>query len=86
VAIAPHCPLGPISLAAALQIDFSCINALIQETSLGIHYNEEIDLTDYLKDPEVFGLKDGYVSITPLQTDMTNHSLLNELSDWSQHI
>ena len=63
VAIAPHCPLGPISLAAALQIDFSCINALIQETSLGIHYNEEIELTDYLVDPEVFGLKDGCVSI-----------------------
>lgn len=63
VAIAPHCPLGPISLAAALQIDFSCINALIQETSLGIHYNEELDLTDYLKDPEVFGLKDGFVAL-----------------------
>ena len=27
VAIAPHCPLGPISLAAALQIDFNCYNA-----------------------------------------------------------
>ncbi len=63
VAIAPHCPLGPISLAAALQIDFSCINALIQETSLGIHYNEEVELTDYLKNPNVFGLKDGYVSL-----------------------
>ncbi len=63
VAIAPHCPLGPISLAAALQIDFSCINALIQETSLGIHYNEEIELTDYLKDPNVFGLKNGYVPL-----------------------
>ncbi len=63
IAIAPHCPLGPISLAAALQVDFSCINALIQETSLGIHYAEEIDLTDYLKDPTVFGLKDGYVPL-----------------------
>ncbi len=63
VAIAPHCPLGPISLAAALQIDFSCINALIQETSLGIHYAEDIDLTDYLKDPTVFGLKDGAVPL-----------------------
>lgn len=63
VAIAPHCPLGPISLAAALQIDFSCINSLIQETSLGIHYNEELDLTDYLVDPNVFGLQDGCVSL-----------------------
>ena len=63
IAIAPHCPLGPISLAAALQIDFSCINALIQETSLGIHYSEDIDLTDYLKNPKVFGLKNGFVPL-----------------------
>ena len=63
IAIAPHCPLGPISLAAALQIDFSCINALIQETSLGIPYNHEFDLTYYLKDPTVFGLKDGFVPL-----------------------
>ena len=63
IAIAPHCPLGPISLAAALQIDFSCINALIQETSLGIPYNKDFDLTYYLKDPEVFGLKNGFVSL-----------------------
>ena len=35
---------------------------------------------------DFYAIKDGYVSITPLQTDMTNHSLLNELSDWSQHI
>ncbi|WP_273446499.1 galactonate dehydratase [Neolewinella agarilytica] len=65
VAIAPHCPLGPISLAAALQIDFNCINALIQETSLGIHYNVGADLVDYLTDPDGFGLRDGFV---PLMT------------------
>jgi galactonate dehydratase len=63
VAIAPHCPLGPISLAAALQIDFNCYNAIIQETSLGIHYNVGADLVDYLKDPDGFGLRDGYVSL-----------------------
>ncbi len=63
IAIAPHCPLGPISLAAALQIDFSCINALIQETSLGIPYNTEFELTHYLKNPKVFGLKKGYVPL-----------------------
>lgn len=61
VALAPHCPLGPISFAAALQVDFSCVNAFIQETSIGIHYNEGADLLDYLLNPEVFELKDGYV-------------------------
>ena len=61
VALAPHCPLGPISFAAALQIDFNCINAFIQETSLGIHYNQGADLLDYIENPEVFALKDGYI-------------------------
>ncbi|MBX3240892.1 MAG: galactonate dehydratase [Chitinophagaceae bacterium] len=62
VALAPHCPLGPISLAAALQIDFNCLNAVIQESSIGIHYNEGADLLDYLLNPEVFDIKEGYVS------------------------
>lgn len=61
IALAPHCPLGPISFAAALQIDFSSINAIIQETSLGIHYNKGADLLDYLLNPEIFQVKDGYI-------------------------
>jgi galactonate dehydratase len=61
VALAPHCPLGPISFAAALQIDLCSINAIIQETSMGIHYNEGADLLDYLADPTVFAMRDGYV-------------------------
>lgn len=61
VALAPHCPLGPISFAAALQIDFNCINAFIQETSMGIHYNQGADLLDYLENPEVFNVKEGCV-------------------------
>jgi galactonate dehydratase len=63
VALAPHCPLGPISFAAALQVDFSCINAFIQETSMGIHYNEGADLLDYLVDPTVFAVQDGCVAL-----------------------
>jgi len=66
VALAPHCPLGPISFASALQIDFSCVNAFIQETSMGIHYNEGADLLDYLKNPEVFQVKDGYIDLLKL--------------------
>ena len=61
VALAPHCPLGPISFAAALQVDFACINAFIQETSMGIHYNEGADLLDYLVDPAVFAVREGTV-------------------------
>ncbi|WP_309120462.1 galactonate dehydratase [Paenibacillus sp.] len=61
VAVAPHCPLGPIALAASLQLDFCTPNAFIQEQSLGIHYNQGSDLLDYLADPTVFEYEDGYV-------------------------
>ncbi|WP_368659024.1 galactonate dehydratase [Metabacillus halosaccharovorans] len=63
VAAAPHCPLGPIALAACLQVDATCHNAFIQEQSLGIHYNEGSDLLDYIVEKNVFEYKDGYVKI-----------------------
>jgi galactonate dehydratase len=63
IGLAPHCPLGPIALAACLQVDAVCQNAFIQEQSQGIHYNQSNDLTDYLVDPSVFHYTDGYVDI-----------------------
>ena len=52
-AVAPHCPLGPISLAACIQLDASIPNFLAQEhTTFG---------EGYLKTPFVF--KDGYVDL-----------------------
>ena len=60
VALAPHCPLGPIALAACLQVDFTTPNAFIQEQSAGIHYNEGYDLLNYLKNPEIFKWENGY--------------------------
>ncbi len=63
VAAAPHCPLGPIALAASLQIDATCHNAFIQEQSLGIHYHTENDLLDYLTDKTVFAFENGFVKI-----------------------
>ena len=61
VALAPHCPLGPIAFAACLQLDAVAYNAFIQEQSLGIHYNQGNDLLDYLKDPSVFSCSEGMV-------------------------
>lgn len=63
VALAPHCPLGPIALATCLAIDAVSYNAVIQEQSLGIHYNTTNDLLDYLVDPSVFAYADGVVAI-----------------------
>ncbi|MHA6802998.1 galactonate dehydratase [Salinifilum ghardaiensis] len=62
VGLAPHCPLGPIALAASLQVDFASPNALIQETSLGIHYNQGSDVLDYLVDTAVFDYSAGHVA------------------------
>jgi galactonate dehydratase len=61
VALAPHCPLGPVALAASLQVDLLSPNFLIQEQSLGIHYNEGSDLLDYLVDRSVFDFAEGAV-------------------------
>jgi galactonate dehydratase len=60
--VAPHCPLGPISLAASLQVAFATPNFVIQEQSLGIHYNRGSELLDYLLDPSVFAFTDGHVA------------------------
>lgn len=64
VALAPHCPLGPIALAACVQIAMSTPNFVIQEMSLGIHYNTEAgthDIGNYIKDKSVWDVKEGYV-------------------------
>ena len=62
VQIAPHCPLGPISLAACLQIGFATPNYLIQEQSLGLHSHHNQPGLDYLLDTGVFTLTDGHIA------------------------
>ena len=52
-AVAPHNPLGPISLAAGLQVDACTPNFLCQEQ---VHLGE-----GYIKEP--FEIKDGYIEI-----------------------
>ncbi len=64
VAVAPHCPLGPIALAACLQLDTCTPNAIIQEQSLGIHYNVGNDVLDYISDKGDIIYKDGFVSLS----------------------
>lgn len=63
VALAPHCPLGPIALGACLQIDATCYNAVIQEQSMGIHYNKGREVLDYALNREDFQFVDGYVRL-----------------------
>jgi len=62
IMMAPHCPLGPIAFAAALQFDFCTPNVLIQETSMGIHYNRgDIDLLSYVANKEDFTVNNGFI-------------------------
>jgi galactonate dehydratase len=58
--VAPHCPLGPIALASCLQVGFATTNFLIQEQSLGIHYNKGAEVLDYLVNPEPLTFVDGH--------------------------
>ena len=65
VALAPHCPLGPVALAACLQLDFVAHNAVLQEQSMGIHYNKGGELLDYVINRDDFTLTNGYIEPLP---------------------
>ena len=66
VALAPHCPLGPIALAACLCVDATSYNAVIQEQSIGIHYNVGKSVLDYVKNQDDFAFTDGFVAMPKL--------------------
>jgi galactonate dehydratase len=65
VALAPHCPLGPVALAACLHVDFVSYNAVLQEQSMGIHYNKGGELLDYVVNKEDFKIENGYIRPLP---------------------
>ncbi|AYY15445.1 galactonate dehydratase [Actinobacteria bacterium YIM 96077] len=66
VAVAPHCPNGPVSLAASLQVAYCCPNVVIQEQSGGIHYHQGYDglpsgeLFDYVTSGELIESRGGF--------------------------
>ncbi len=61
IGLAPHCPLGPLALASCLHVDFVSRNAVLQEQSMGIHYNQGAELLDYVLNKEDFQFHDGYM-------------------------
>ena len=63
IAVAPHCPLGPLALAACLQLAATAPNVAIQEMSLGIHYNVGADLFSYCRQKAQLTPSDGYLTI-----------------------
>jgi galactonate dehydratase len=63
VAVAPHCPLGPLALASCLQLAGCTPNVVLQEMSLGIHYNQGHDLLSFVTNPDVLTPVDGHLAI-----------------------
>jgi len=64
VALAPHCPLGPLALGACLQIAACTPNHAIQEVSLGIHYNTGgHDLLNFCTNKEALTPVGGYLPV-----------------------
>lgn len=86
VALAPHCPLGPIALAACLHLDFVAHNAILQEQSMGIHYNKGAELLDYILNKEDFKMDDGhfYPLTKPGLGVEINEELVKEKSQQTQ--
>lgn len=81
VALAPHCPLGPIALASCLNLDATCYNAVIQEQSIGIHYNVGKSVLDYVLNKEDFTFVDGRVKLPTkpgLGVDVNKELILEE--------
>lgn len=58
--IAPHCPLGPVSLAACLQVDLAVPNAYAQEQVIDAHLVDNPALA-YVANPEVLRAVDGHI-------------------------
>lgn len=83
MAIALHCPLGPIAFAAALQFDFCTHNVLIQETGMGIHYHaNEFDLLTCVANKSDFAVVSGFIHRNDkpgLGVDI-DETVVNELS------
>lgn len=75
-AVAPHCPLGPIALAACLQLDACIPNFLVQE-----HFTTGVG---YIKEP--FQIIDGYIPLPTkpgLGIELDEEALADKIYDGS---
>ncbi|WP_354510483.1 galactonate dehydratase [Oerskovia enterophila] len=59
--LAPHCPLGPIALAACLQVDLAVPNVLAQESVIEAHDPHARHGQELLSNPEVLQPVDGHI-------------------------
>ncbi len=64
--LAPHCPLGPVALAACIQLDLALPNAFVQETTLELHGIDTATEYDYVLNRSDWAAHDGYLQAPPL--------------------
>lgn len=84
--LAPHCPLGPLALAACLQVGFATPNFLIQEQSIGIHYNNGAEVLDYVSDVAPLTFVEGNFQLLTgpgLGITMDEKAVRKAASEWS---
>lgn len=60
ITVAPHCPNGPLSLAATLQVDAVVSNVVWQEYNPGIH-----QYAAYLHNPDILAAQNGSLYTSP---------------------
>ncbi len=78
--VAPHNPLGPISLASCLQLD-ACIPNFLAQEHPGMPGGEDLGV-GYIKEP--FVIKDGYIELTQkpgLGIEVDEEALCSKLYD-----
>ncbi|GFZ42318.1 hypothetical protein JCM24511_00033 [Saitozyma sp. JCM 24511] len=64
VGLAPHCPIGPLGMAACLHVGFSTPSFVIQEVIIGSAMDKlGFDLYTYMLNPEFLAIKDGHISL-----------------------
>lgn len=81
-----------MALAACLQIDFVAHNAVLQEQSMGIHYNRGAELLDYVTNKDDFRIEGGCIAALPkpgLGVEMDEERVIaasRDATDWRNPI
>lgn len=79
--IAPHCPLGPLSLAASLHVDIATPNALVQEASA-----VRRETPEYVANPEFLQLSDDGMLAPPSKPGLGVEIDEDVLEEYDQEI
>lgn len=87
VALAPHCPLGPVAFMACVQIDACTPNAFIQEQVLEVHDPRSSALLQFVSNPDAFQLADGvtFLPSAPGLGVTINEDAVRAASERGQH-